>query len=107
MNSSRRTFIKTSAIALAATAIINKSVFASALKPDLVGVQLYSIREDMKEDPLGSLKQIAGMGYKNIEHANYVEHKFSRGTCCFYFILKGYEIYIPFFKFGYSFYEIP
>jgi len=76
MNSSRRTFIKTSAIAIAATAVINKSVFASALKPDLVGVQLYSVREDMKNDPLGSLQKIAGMGYKNVEHANYVEHKF-------------------------------
>jgi len=76
MNSSRRTFIKTSAIAIAATALVNKSVFASVKKPDLVGIQLYSIREDMKKDPLGSLKQIAGMGYKNIEHANYVDHKF-------------------------------
>jgi sugar phosphate isomerase/epimerase len=76
MNSSRRSFIKTSAIAIAATAVINKSVFASALKPDLVGVQLYSIRKDMENDPLGSLKKIAGMGYKNVEHANYVDHKF-------------------------------
>jgi sugar phosphate isomerase/epimerase len=76
MNSSRRSFIRTSAIAVAATAIMNKSVFASALKTDLVGVQLYSIREDMKSDPLGSLEKVAGMGYKNVEHANYVDHKF-------------------------------
>jgi sugar phosphate isomerase/epimerase len=76
MNSSRRTFIKTSAIAMAATAMMNKSVFASAPKHDLVGVQLYSIREDMARDPLDSLKMLAEMGYKNVEHANYVDHKF-------------------------------
>ncbi len=76
MNSSRRSFIKTSTMAIAAVAVINKSAFASSMKKDLVGVQLYSIREDMKTDPLGSLNKIAGIGYKNVEHANYVDHKF-------------------------------
>ena len=39
-------------------------------------MQLYSIRDDMTKDPLGSLKQIANMGYRNVEHANYVDRKF-------------------------------
>jgi sugar phosphate isomerase/epimerase len=30
----------------------------------------------MKKDPLGTLKQLADMGYKNVEHANYVDRKF-------------------------------
>jgi sugar phosphate isomerase/epimerase len=42
----------------------------------ILGIQLYSVREDMKKDPLGTLKQLAAMGYKNVEHANYVERKF-------------------------------
>lgn len=41
-----------------------------------MGIQLYSIRDDMKKDPLGSLKQLAGMGYKYVEHANYADRKF-------------------------------
>jgi len=34
------------------------------------------VRDDMKADPLGTLKSLAGMGYKNVEHANYVDRKF-------------------------------
>jgi sugar phosphate isomerase/epimerase len=30
----------------------------------------------MKRDPLGTLKQLAAMGYKNVEHANYIDRKF-------------------------------
>ena len=41
-----------------------------------MGLQLYCVRDDMKADPLGTLKQLAAMGYKNVEHANYVERKF-------------------------------
>ena len=41
-----------------------------------MGIQLYSIREDMKKDPAGTLKLLAAMGYKYVEHANYVERKF-------------------------------
>jgi hypothetical protein len=41
-----------------------------------VGIQLYSVRDEMKKDPLGTLKQIASIGYKHVEHANYVNRKF-------------------------------
>lgn len=41
-----------------------------------MGIQLYSIREDMKKDPLGTLKQLAAMGYQHVEHANYIQRKF-------------------------------
>jgi len=42
----------------------------------ILGLQLYSVRDDMKKDPLGTLKQLSAMGYKNVEHANYVDRKF-------------------------------
>ena len=74
MKTSRRTFIKTSAMALAAGAILPRSAFAD--QKGIVGVQLYSIRDDMGKDPVGSLTQIAKMGYKYVEHANYVNRKF-------------------------------
>jgi sugar phosphate isomerase/epimerase len=77
MKSSRRTFIKTGGIAFAATAIMRQQIFAadkSAKK--VVGLQLYSVREEMLKDPLGSLKQLAAMGYVYLEHANYIDRKF-------------------------------
>ena len=77
MKTSRRTFIKSGAMAIAATAFMPDSTFAAqAQKKGVIGVQLYSVRDDMTKDPLGSLKQVAKMGYKYVEHANYVDRKF-------------------------------
>src|SRR5258706_3644583 len=76
MKTSRRSFLKGSAAALAGTTLFSKSLFASLASKEMVGIQLYSIREDMKKDPLGTLKQLAEMGYKYVEHANYVDRKF-------------------------------
>jgi sugar phosphate isomerase/epimerase len=76
MKPSRRNFIKTGTLAVTAAAVFNKSAWASGLMADKVGVQLFSIRDDMNRDPLGSLKQIAEMGYRNVEHAKYIDRKF-------------------------------
>jgi sugar phosphate isomerase/epimerase len=73
---SRRKFIKQTGLALAATTLSTRSLFAAKPGDELVGLQLYSIREDMKKDPLGSLKQLAAMGYKHLEHASYSDRKF-------------------------------
>lgn len=63
-------------MALVGTAVLSKTAFAASRKNVAVGMQLYSVREDMMKDPLGSLKKLAGMGYKNVEHANYINRKF-------------------------------
>jgi len=76
MNTSRRTFVKSGAMAVIGTAILPNSVFASAAQKATVGIQLYSVRDDMKSDPKGSLKKIADMGYKVVEHAGYADRKF-------------------------------
>ena len=76
MQSSRRQFISKSALALAGTALVPRSLFAAAPKSTVLGIQLYTVRDDMKKDPLGTLKQLAAIGYKNVEHANYVDRKF-------------------------------
>ncbi len=77
MKTSRRTFIKSGAMALAATALLPDSAIATmAQKKGIIGVQLYSVRDDMEKDPLGSLKQVAKMGYKYVEHASYNNRKF-------------------------------
>ena len=76
MNTSRRDFLKKSALAFAGTTILSQSLFAAKSGKELLGLQLYCVREEMKKDPLGTLKQLAEIGYKNIEHANYLDRKF-------------------------------
>ena len=73
---SRRIFIKNSALAIAGTTVLSREFLAAAKTKQIVGIQLYSVREDMKKDPAGTLKQLADMGYKYVEHANYVDRKF-------------------------------
>lgn len=76
MNTSRRSFIKNSAVLLAGTSLLSKAAFAAAKPSEIVGLQLYSVRDDMKKDPVGTLTQLAKMGYKHVEHANYIDRKF-------------------------------
>ena len=75
-NLNRRSFLQTSALAGTAL-LLSPSLFANhKAKQKNIGIQLYSVRDEMKKDPLGTLKKVAEMGYKNVEHANYVEGKF-------------------------------
>ncbi len=76
MHTSRRTFLKTGTLALAGTTLLSSQLFAAAAGNQLTGIQLYSVRDDMKKDPAGTLKQLAAMGYVYVEHANYVDQKF-------------------------------
>lgn len=76
MNKSRREFIKKSGLALAGAALATNQLFSFNKSKGMLGIQLYSVREAMGKDPLGTLKQIAAMGYQNVEHANYKERKF-------------------------------
>jgi len=76
METTRRSFIRNSAVLLAGTAILSKTAFASGKSSEIVGLQLYSVRDDMKKDPLGTLTQLAKFGYKHVEHANYIDRKF-------------------------------
>jgi sugar phosphate isomerase/epimerase len=76
MNTSRREFIINSALAATALSVLPVYASGNAPKEVLTGLQLYSIRDEMKNDPLGSLQRIAGMGYKHVEHANYADRKF-------------------------------
>jgi sugar phosphate isomerase/epimerase len=78
MNHSRRSFLRNSAMGLGAIAFASPAMqaLAAAKYKKLVGVQLYSIREDMRKDPQGTLNALAEMGYKYVEHANYIGRKF-------------------------------
>ena len=76
MKTSRRTFVKAGTMAALGTALIPGSVFAAVKAKGILGLQLYSVREDMKKDPVGTMTQLAKMGYVHVEHANYIERKF-------------------------------
>lgn len=76
MHISRRKFIQNGTLTIAGAALFSKTVFKGIKGKTLTGVQLYSVRDDMSKDPLGTLKQIANMGYRHVEHANYVDRKF-------------------------------
>lgn len=76
MTTSRRDFIKHSALALAGTSLLSRSLFAEAGGNEVLGLQLYCVRDEMKADPMGTLQALARIGYKNVEHANYADRKF-------------------------------
>jgi len=76
MKTDRRSFIKTGALTLAGAAILDNSLFAAAKQKGIVGLQLYSVRDDMSRDPLGSLTRLAKMGFTHLEHASYTDRKF-------------------------------
>jgi sugar phosphate isomerase/epimerase len=78
MITSRRKFVKSGALIALGAAILPGSALAGG-KPKntgMVGLQLYSVRDDMMKDPKGTLAQLAKMGYVYVEHANYVNQKF-------------------------------
>lgn len=96
MQHSRRSFLKKGTLALAGTTLFSGKIFAAKNPGELLGIELYSIRDEMKADPLGSLKQVAAIGYKNVEHANYVNRRFYGYTPAeFKKILNGLGLKMP------------
>ena len=96
MNNSRRNFIRNSAMAAAGVSLFQQNIFAAVKKGELTGIQLYSVRTDMKADPLGTLKQLSDMGYRHVEHANYANRKFYGWSVSdFRKILNGFGMSMP------------
>jgi sugar phosphate isomerase/epimerase len=62
----RRTFL-TQTSTLAAGVSLLSHLPAQAATVTRPGLQLYSLRDDMEKDARGTLKQVAGMGYREIE----------------------------------------
>ncbi|MEO9477656.1 MAG: sugar phosphate isomerase/epimerase [Cyclobacteriaceae bacterium] len=76
MMKTRREFIKQASLAASATVLLPSCV-ASSDKNMLpkIGVQLYTVRNEMDADALGTLKKVADIGYKKIEAASYIDGK--------------------------------
>src|SRR5512133_1267706 len=69
----RRNFLKSSATVVVGGLVANQLITSctpSAPKKK-VGLQLYSLRDAMKDDVAGTLKKVAEMGYSTVETAGY------------------------------------
>lgn len=75
-NISRRTFLSTGGWVLAGVSLPRHKLFATRAGRDLAGIQLYTVRDAMAADPLGTLKQLSAIGYRYVEHAGYGDRKF-------------------------------
>src|SRR5512133_836935 len=84
---SRRDFLKVSATGVLAAIMFVKSDWKTLASPSQrpsdidpktfgIGLQLYTIRDAMKKDVPGSLKQVSDIGYKYLELADYTDGKF-------------------------------
>lgn len=70
----RRSFLKK--LGLLSLAAASGTQWLGATPADKqIGLQLYSLREDIKENVGGILKQVANIGFKKLEAANYSEGK--------------------------------
>ncbi|MDB5145342.1 MAG: hypothetical protein JWQ66_4055 [Mucilaginibacter sp.] len=66
---SRRSFLKTSGTLALGTFFIPEFLKAGNKRAKKIGLQLYTVRKEMLEDAAGTLKQVAKIGYKEIESA--------------------------------------
>ncbi len=68
----RRRFLGTATAVTAATLLTNRFGWAAGEhKIDKVGVQLYTVRDMMKDDFDGTIAKVAKIGYKEVEFAGY------------------------------------
>ena len=76
----RRDFLKISAAGAVGAMVLGPVACTTAVTPDKksfgVGLQLYTIRDAMAADVVGSLQKVSDMGYKNLELAGYSNGKF-------------------------------
>jgi sugar phosphate isomerase/epimerase len=63
---SRRTFVKTAATGLTASLLDIPSMNANPLNLP-IGLQLYTVGDEMDSDPAGTLKAVAAAGYRQVE----------------------------------------
>ena len=66
---SRRVFIKSASV-LSAAVFVKNPLRSFAAAPT-IGLQLYTVRDAMGKDPLGTLAQVAQIGYNSVENATY------------------------------------
>jgi sugar phosphate isomerase/epimerase len=76
----RRIFLKNSAI-FSAGALVAPQFGVKSLLYDhkLIGLQLYTVRDAMQNDPAGTLQKVASIGYNSVEAATYTGNELYYG----------------------------
>ena len=72
----RRNFVRQSALVMAALPLINNELMAASRPSKKTGLALYTIRDAMTKDPASSLAEAAAIGYNWVEAAGYGDRKF-------------------------------
>jgi sugar phosphate isomerase/epimerase len=73
LKQSRRDFVKAGSAALIYSSFHSSILYAQSLKVPL-GLQLYSVREQLPKDYEGILKQLGAIGFREVESAGYYNH---------------------------------
>jgi sugar phosphate isomerase/epimerase len=95
MKSQRREFIKTTGLAAAGVLILpacsTGTTVAESVKP--IGLQLYTLRNELSKDLTGTLKKVAEVGYQYVELFGYGNRQYFGMTPAeFYKILSDYGL---------------
>lgn len=68
----RRSFLKSTSLATAGLMIIPPDF---KIKPSLIGLQLYTVRDEMTKDAKSTLAKVAQIGYTSVESAGYTGNR--------------------------------
>ncbi len=72
----RRLFVNRLTLAAAGLSLYNRNARAAGKrKLSRIGMQLYTVRRELEKDFEGTLKQVAALGYREVEFAGYFGHK--------------------------------
>ena len=72
----RRTFVKNMAAISALSLIAPSKIFSTPQTKQLIGIQLYTLRDLVNKDFTGTLTKLSQIGYNSIEAASYDAGKF-------------------------------
>ncbi|HTF30783.1 MAG TPA: sugar phosphate isomerase/epimerase [Flavitalea sp.] len=90
----RRSFIRSASV-LGATPFLNASWLTASSR--YIGIQLYTVRDDMQKDPKGTLRKVAAIGYNSLEGATYTGSQkfYGMGALEFSKFVKGLNCIMP------------
>ncbi|HET9506093.1 MAG TPA: sugar phosphate isomerase/epimerase [Hymenobacter sp.] len=92
---SRRAFVKSAAL-LSAGALVSPALLAAPAKK-YIGLQLYTVRDAMQQDPAGTLAKVAQLGYNSVEGATYTGSQkfYGMEPAAFAKVLKQHGLLMP------------
>jgi len=92
--SSRRSFIKSASL-FTAGAFIKPPFYDK--KTNYIGLQLYTVRDAMQKDPVGTLAKVASIGYNSLEGATYTGSQkfYGMDPAAFLKVLKQNGLIMP------------